>query len=98
MPVRDKSYHIVTDNYYLANGIRTVLTETVAEAAACYTTLLDDRGSSLSELQEKIAQYTVTLIILSVRCIRLRKTILNELGMRKGNVLVLSPPGLFSRG
>lgn len=98
MPVRDKSYHIVTDNYYLANGIRTVLTETVTEAAACYTTLLDERGSSLSELQEKIAQYPVTLIILSVRCIRLRKTILNELGMRKGNVLVLSPPGLFSRG
>ncbi|HCB1497714.1 TPA: hypothetical protein MYO83_000504 [Klebsiella michiganensis] len=98
MPVRDKSYHIITDNYYLGNGILSVLTETVTEVAACYTTLLDEKGGNLSELRERIAQYPVTLIILSVRCIRLRKSILNELGMCRGNVLVLSPPGLFSRG
>lgn len=96
MSDKTHSYHVITDNLYLGYGIRTVLENMTGGKEACYLSLPDIRITR-EGVRNLVLRHKVTLTLLAVRCIRLRRLILRFLGERQEKVLVMSPPALFRK-
>lgn len=97
MPVRNKSYHIFSDNSYLAWGLESALEQVADRRLACHITLLNEVSNERNAVITAIAHTTVTLTILAVTSTRVRKWVLCEIRNKEGNVLVISSPYFFRR-
>ncbi|WP_200781015.1 hypothetical protein [Klebsiella oxytoca] len=97
MSDKTHSYHVITDNLYLGFGIRAVLEDMVGGKYECHVSPLDGRITP-GGARDLVLRHKVSLTLLAVRCIQLRRLILRLLGERQEKVLVMSPPALFRKG